>query len=95
MELLRGQIIPTERKGKKVSQEDKVAWALETFGEVTGDEFTFDMRIKRYGASIFTLRDEGWVIETLRPQDSSYKKWSFKLISKPPSDESGQRKLAL
>lgn len=49
MELLRGQVIPTERKGKKVSQEDKVAWALETFGEVTGDEFTFDMRIKRYG----------------------------------------------
>ena len=37
MELLRGQVIPTERKGKKVSQEDKVAWALETFGEVTGD----------------------------------------------------------
>ena len=90
MELLRGQVIPTRRKGKKVSQE-----ALETFGEVTGDEFTFDMRIKRYGASIFTLRDEGWDIETLRPEQSKYKKWSFKLISKPPSDKSGQRSLAL
>lgn len=95
MELLRGQVIPTNRNGKKVSQEDKVAWALETFGEVTGDEFTFDMRIKRYGASIFTLRDEGWVIETIRPQDSKYKKWSFRLISKPPSDESGQRTFVL
>ena len=95
MELLRGQVIPTTRFGKKLTQEDKVAWALETFGEVTGDEFTFDMRIKRYGASIFTLRDEGWVIETLGPKESKYKKWSFKLISKPPSDETGQRKLAL
>lgn len=95
MLLLRGQIIPSERLGKKVSQEDKVAWALETFGEVTGDEFTFDMRIKRYGASIFTLRDEGWDIETVRPKDSKYKKWSFRLISKPPSDESGQRELAI
>ena len=46
MELLRGQVIPTERKGKKVSQEDKVAWALETFGEVTGDEFTLTCESK-------------------------------------------------
>jgi|TARA_B100001094_G_C18141207_1_gene777978 hypothetical protein len=95
MELLRGQIVPTSTAYKKVSQKDKVEWALKTFKEVTGDEFTYDLRIKRYGAIIYDLRDDGWDIKTLEPKNQKDKKWAFKLISEPSNKEDGQRMLAL
>ena len=86
----RGQIVPTSSAYKKVSQLDQVKWALDTFKEVTGDEFTYDLRIKRYGALIYNLRDEGWDIETIEPKNHKDKKWSFRLISKPV--ENGEQK---
>lgn len=93
MKMLRGQIAPVSTAYKKVSQQDQVEWALETFKEVTGDEFTYDLRIKRYGAIIFNLRDDGWDIETIEPKNHPNKKWAFRLISKPSED--GQRALAV
>lgn len=95
MELLRGQIVPTSTAYKKVSQKDKVVWAFKTFKEVTGDEFTYDLRIKRYGAIIYDLRDDGFDITTIEPKHRKDKKWAFRLISEPSTKEDGQRMLSL
>ena len=95
MQTIRGQIVPNSTAYKKVSQKDKVEWALRTFKEVTGDEFTYDLRIKRYGAIIYDLRDDGWDITTIEPKNQINKKWAFRLISEPTTKEDGQRMLSL
>jgi len=94
MMLLHGQVVPVSTAYKKVSQQDQVEWALRTFKEVTGDEFTYDLRIKRYGAIIFNLRYAGWDIETIEPKNHPNKKWSFRLLSEPV-EEGEQRALAI
>lgn len=63
------------------TQRDKVEWALKEFGTVKNAEFVFDLRITRFGSILKTLRDEGWVIETI--SDKAQGAFSYKLIAEP------------
>jgi hypothetical protein len=60
---------------------------------ISNAEFVFDLRCTRFGGVLHDLRDEGWVIQTMKHKDNT--KFLYYLVSTPDDDTSGNNTLRL
>jgi len=64
------------------TQKDIYKWVVSTFRDdepIANHEFVFHFRMTRHGGILHTLRQEGWIIDTIGHGDKA----SYKLVAKP------------
>lgn len=68
------------------TQKDIYKWVISAFRDdepIANHEFVFHFRMTRHGGILHTLRQEGWLIDTIGHGDKA----SYKLVSKPDETE--------
>jgi hypothetical protein len=68
------------------TQKDVYKWVISTFRNekpIANHEFVFHFRMSRHGGILHTLRQEGWIIETIGHGEKA----TYKLIAKPHETE--------
>jgi len=68
------------------TQKDIYKWVISAFRDdepIANHEFVFHFRMTRHGGILHTLRQEGWLIDTIGNGDKA----SYKLVSKPDETE--------
>ena len=90
----RGEVIPlTVKVSNKMHLIQYALLRYRYERPITNGEFVYDLRCARFGGYLHQLREQGWVISTVRGKEKGL--YLYYLVSHPRDEDNNQDKLQL